>query len=382
MDTKWARLIVCGLILLCVGTTLAPAQTEPPPVTDAELRAEYERLDDVDRERVDQWTPQDRENYLRERIQLRSQGVKLWKEPPPPAPPAKYQVDPLLREAFKAYHNESLPREKPIELFEKYIQQNPNSPFVAECYFRIGALYSIHQREGEPRRNDLQVKYYTKAHELWGDKFSYLHKTAWATLANRSMSLDFKKEYYDWLLSFKSGERGPEEWYPYSEIEQTFNGRAPDWFKDDLPRLHGFFLTENLDRGIRVAEANILQAVGNHYASLADLARSYPDTPLGREARKKLDRLDRGPTTGAINTMERPEFLDIDESAIEAASPVPGQLTTSASPRAAAGTDGGSSAGLIDVTDRWMVWAPGVAVVLAAVVVAVLVRRSRMQSHA
>src|SRR5699024_10206809 len=50
----------------------------------------------------------------------------------------KISVDPLLRKAVAAYNETHTPRKDAIQLFKKYIKQTPKSPFIAECYFRIG----------------------------------------------------------------------------------------------------------------------------------------------------------------------------------------------------------------------------------------------------
>ena len=227
-----------------------------------------------------------------------------------------YEADPLLVEAFEIYNDVDRPRDDAIDLFEKYIEQNPQSPFVAEVYFRIGALYSIPRRSDEPLRVDQQIKYYEEAHKRWGEAFSYLNQTAWATLANRSNTLGDRKAYYDWLISFED-EANPDRVYVTREIEQVFNGRQPEITEDEKARVITAWTKTNLAGIVYTSEQNILYWARNNYDYLVDLASTYPNRRLGKEAKKRLNELDLEKDVNSPSAvLSSPEFLNPKDSAL------------------------------------------------------------------
>lgn len=268
--------------------------------SEDELNAAYNSLKQEDKDAMKTWPEEDVINYLRSRATFEREKNAPYKGPEFPVDSnanksiVLYEPDPLLKKAFEAYSDPNVPSNNAIQLFEKYIEQNQDSPFLAEIYFRIGALYSIHIRKnlGEQKNEELQKKYYEKAHKLYGDQFSYLNNTAWASLINMtSSSLEERKKYYDWLLKYKK-EIKPEDIYPIREIEQTFNGRQPKLSSRDISTMSKG-LKGNLASFIVTAEKNILWRTGGNYKDLADLASSYPDTNLGKNAGLRLKEIDK-----------------------------------------------------------------------------------------
>jgi hypothetical protein len=58
-------------------------------------------------------------------------------------PRPSYEIDPSLREAWRQYlDTKGRNRESVRSLFEAYLAKEPNSPFRAEVYYLMGALYS------------------------------------------------------------------------------------------------------------------------------------------------------------------------------------------------------------------------------------------------
>jgi tetratricopeptide (TPR) repeat protein len=268
--------------------------------SEEELKVVYNSLKQEDKDAMKTWSEEDIINYLRSRAMYEREKNAPYNGPEIPEHSNAnknieiYEPDPLLKKAFEAYSDPNVPSNNAIQLFEKYIEKNPDSPFLAEIYFRIGALYSIHIRKnlGEQKNMDLQKKYYEKAHKLYGDKFSYLNDTAWASLVNMtSSSLEERKKYYDWLLKFKK-EIKPDDIYPIREIEQTFNGRQPKLSSREITTISKG-LKANLAHFIDSTEKNILWRTGGNYKDLADLASSYPDTNLGKNAKIRLKPIDK-----------------------------------------------------------------------------------------
>lgn len=200
-----------------------------------------------------------------------------------------HELDPLLKKAYLAYQDPNKPRSEIIPLFEEYAEENPDSIFLPEVYYRIGALYSIHRKPqlGEKKDLSLQRRYYQKAHRLYGEKYCALHRVAWSSLTGgHDASLEVRKAYFDWLLRLKKNATG-EDIYPVRDIGQVLNGMAPERSPEET-RAVLEHLRRNVGLYIYCTERNIFWFEGRKYDSLVDLAASYPDTELGRQAAKKV----------------------------------------------------------------------------------------------
>lgn len=293
---------LCTFMLnqFCPANTKTRGERDTITFSEAELRIIYDSLPAKAKDFLDMVRPIKRlraltvRAELKDKLRIRAEKRKI-EQAKKRAEIARnsYELDPLLKQAYEAYAKEDVPRKKIIALFEKYIDKDPGNPFLAEIYFRIGALYSIHRREqlGEEKDWKLQKKYYEKAHKLYGEKFCYLNNTAWASLANHSYStLEFRKEYYDWLLRLKNS-MDPNDIYPIREIGQTLNGRPPDLSQEEI-QLIASSRQQNLIAFIDTGEKNIMWRTAGNRADLSDLATSYPDTGLGQKADERLKAID------------------------------------------------------------------------------------------
>ena len=297
-----------------------------------ELKQAYESYSGDDKRVLDSWTPEQRRATLRQKALFFRMQKEASSQPTPAAQPVQpratlYRVDPLLRRAMEAYMDEEQPREVAIGLFEQYMAANPSSEFLPEINYRLGALYTVHRRKGEPRRRVLAGEYFWKSHELYGARFSYLHDHAWASFTNYpEATLELRKDYYDWLLAIQQN-LGEAVIHPVREIEQTFNGRPPTRSEGDK-RAMAHALGKNLPRTISAAEDNILSRAGRNYGQLADLAKSYPDTRLGRLADERLTAIDWS-DKGAVSVMDSEAFL-AKAATVEQPASTRGAATTSA----------------------------------------------------
>ena len=314
----WPRrfpLIACvAIILLCGYVPSSAADTSAAEPTEKEISAAYESLSAKDRQTVDEFSADERRVVLRSRaIQARldvESGRATQKGLLKPGDrihtslPLTYVVDPLLKQAFDAYLDESVPSEEAIRLFTLYIEKNPKSEFLPEVYFRIGAAYSMHSRPSKKVRLDLAWKYFGKAHELYGSKFSYAHITAWASLANRAKApLEFRMKYYEWLLQLAE-EASVENMYPYRQIEQTFNGRSPKIGQDEMKYILSG-MRRNLPNFIKSAEKTIIWRVSKKPYLLSVLSSRYPNSKLGNMARQKLMAM----ASRGVSPIDDPAFL-------------------------------------------------------------------------
>jgi len=321
MSTAYSRRLYLALIFLLSVAPLSRvhaagdetgSSADLPTFSPAELQAAYDGLPGEEKALIADWPPEERELFLkskawRKRIVEQSLADKLRLEKEsagrlPEPVPVRYELEPMLKRAYLAYMDPKRPRDEVISLFEQYLNKEPNSVFLPEIYFRIGALYSIHRRInlGEEKDGELQKRYYEKAHELYGDTFSYLNNTAWASLANAPYStLGSRKKYYDWLLKLQKG-ISADVIYPVREIQGTFNGRLPVMDANERV-LFADGLKHNIAQFVKVAEENILWRTSYKYDDLVDLAASYPNTELGKQANLRLQKLDKSLLQGLIS---------------------------------------------------------------------------------
>ena len=352
----WAGIVLTALLAQSVSSAGNDAkgtsgQSSSAP-TEAELQAIYDAMPPEDQRLIDGWPSDQKRRHLLSRWSAEEAAAgngmhRPAQETPGQAPTfVPYVLDPVLRDAYDAYVDEKRPSSEAIELLKQYAEANPYSEFLPEVYYRLGALYSIHRREGEEPNIALQVEYYSKAHELYGRKFDHVHRTVWATLANRSRSVETHREYYDWLVELQA-EGTVEDIYPIRTIGQTRNGRWPkktaNTFQAGLVNMKW-----TLPTSVRVAEDNVLHFASGRYAALAELAAAYPGTRLGKLAAERLHQLDKA-TGGAIRQMDDPAFLNPVPASVDA------ELTdasgTSARAQSPPNAEGESKAGRVN---GWM----------------------------
>jgi len=278
-------LLFCGFLFAQGDTSVVAASK----YTQEDMMEIYNSKSQKQRDLMDKMAPAVRNEHLESLLDRKRLLMRLKEE----KERNSYIVPAKLKEAFTAYGDEKIPREKVIEMFEDFIKQDPETPFLPEIYFRIGALYSIHKRGnlGEKKVWEMQKKYYEKAHKLYGKKFSYLHKTAWASLVNHSTyKLNDRKAYYEWLLRMNKT-NDPNDIYPIRDVRACYNGRPPQILETEKQVvIKG--LKVNIPKSIKVAEKNILWRTGGNRLELLDLFKSYPNTMLGKVAEERLSTID------------------------------------------------------------------------------------------
>jgi hypothetical protein len=290
---------VLALLICQVYSVSAPSSPETENFTQQELQNAYDNLPPEEKRAIENWPDEERINYLRKRARAArlqaAQGQSNAAEQDllkPQSADELYVVDPQLKSAFEAYLNEKVPRDQVIKEFETYLENNPETPFRAEIYFRIAALYSMHRRVslGEPYEHKKMIEYFQKAHEVYGEKYSYLHDIVWASLANMpESSLEFRKWYLKWLQNIS--QMTSEDIWPIRPIQQVLNGRPPELDEAEKQTIVKFFKGQQ-DVLFKVANLNIFYREGNNYNSLVDLANSFPNTELASQCSMRLKPVD------------------------------------------------------------------------------------------
>lgn len=293
-------LVISFTVLCCLNVLSLPvrADSHQDTFTQEELQEVYRALPEEDKKVVDSWTAAEREEYLRTKARTRREysseqsGQVTRDYSAVEEVPAPYVVDPLLKEAMTKYKDMKVPREEVLGLFNKYLDKTPDSVFRPEVYFRIAALYSMHRRVelGEEYDHQKMVEYFQKAHELYGTKYSSLHRTTWASLANMpEKDLEFRKGYLRWLQGIS--EMDVNDVWPVRQIEQTFNGRSPELSAAEKEaRVRNFRKYEELN--FDTASKNIFYIEAKNYRSLVDLAKSFPGTELAKQCSRLASRRD------------------------------------------------------------------------------------------
>jgi len=209
-----------------------------------------------------------------------------------PAPAPRYEVAPMLKRAWASYTDwNGRDRDETVRLFRQYIEEDPESSFLPEVYFRLGTLYSTNRNQelGETRDRQLAADYFRKAHEAYGRKFSYEHNAAWGSLVNYSRDVEKMREYYDWLLSLEV-EGTVEDIHRVQGIGHAVNGHFPEMPPDVLAKELAALKEENLPKIINTTERNIF-AVAT-IEELRGLAAAYPTTELGHQAALRVQQYD------------------------------------------------------------------------------------------
>jgi hypothetical protein len=308
------RLLLCLVILFCCCPVFQPCRANDTnrddensaTFTKAELQTFYDSLQNDDKEFIDSLPPEEQTRILEIKAKFnkdRAPTMDTKKEVKFSDPVVirsdkgkAYELDPLLKKAYLAYLDPNKPRKEIIPMFEAYIKKEPNSIFLPEISFRIGTLYCTHRKENFGESYDLKLasNYYEKAHKLYGYKFCYDHRTAWASLSNwPTATLDTRKAYYAWLQSL-SQNISAEDIYPIRRISQVLKGFSPELDVEERAKVaEGLMRKESFSLYIEVAEKNIFLKTSNNYRELVDLATSYPDTGLGKQAGIRLKEMDK-----------------------------------------------------------------------------------------
>ncbi len=207
--------------------------------------------------------------------------------------PAKDQVHPLLREAWLQYQDyENRDREQVVSLFEKYIEEDPCSVFLAEIYYRLGSLYSnnANHKRGETLDREKANVHFKKAHELYGKKYSVEADAAWSFLAFApGEPTSSRKAYYEWHRNlFDKGTS--EDIYPIRGIAlYVLYNCTPELDPNEKKGQYRSYKKNFPIQNISIERALFQYA---SYIDLLDFVRSYPGTELAKHCREQLNEID------------------------------------------------------------------------------------------
>ena len=269
----FACIVLGSCLLFCSPDTFGEDYS---PYTSEQLSETYRSLPIQDRKELDRLSSERRKNELTEK--RRVLGILERSGHPP------FKMDQLLRDAYEYYLEwEGRDRETSIALFNKYIEKEPQSPFLPDIYAIIGYLYgqSANTRRGEKSDREQGNHYLKMAHEIWGERYSSSSLAAWANLAcAEGSSQEERRKYYNWLLMLgKSG--SAKNCYPYAELGMCYAGKSLELTEDDV-RVRVKWLDENIDRIIQGAESYFLNS--STPEDLEVWAAQYPHTTLGQRA--------------------------------------------------------------------------------------------------
>ena len=200
----------------------------------------------------------------------------------------KYKMDPALAEAFREHLSDTRDRDKAERMLLEYIQGNPESPFIPEVYFHLGAMYTCNRAVPKEKRDRRKADaYFAQSHKLFGDKFGTAHDCAWSYLVmKRAVPLVQKREYYDWVR--RSRELGADAIWPYREIQICMIYGKPPELSDAEKAERARNWQRGSEQFITACERTLMMYADPH--ALAVYARDYPGTELGRRAKAALQK--------------------------------------------------------------------------------------------
>lgn len=268
---------------------------------------ELEKLPEAQREEIvkrltEEWTRIQREleEDKVERNRLREEAKKRRVERPlgNRAPDSRelYTIDPLLKEANEMYHDfENRNREEVIKLFERYLESTPESEFTGEIYAKMGSMYSYNAnvRKGENTDPKKMREYFQKAHLAYGGKYSPTGAVVYNYLTFMPGTLESRLAYYEWLLHIQA-QGTLDDIYEIRSIGECAGGRAPEYSvkeleqrlsnaKNSLPGLIGSIEKQIFMDTFQKGNASDV------YVDLTIIAKRYPNTELGRQAKHQID---------------------------------------------------------------------------------------------
>ena len=306
---RWRVVLLVLLpMMLCVSSSTAqdtPRHTpEEEKEMDAKMRAEIEAKNKRMRER-------NRQRKLEEQREAEKRRAEREAN--------KYKVDPVLAEIIRERLSDTRDRDRVERNLLEYIKNNPDSAFMPELYFHLGAIYSHNTLVPKEKMNRKKAKmYFEKAHELYDGKYSAASDCAWAYLVmKRRVPVAKKREYYDWVRKMEKLQ--PEDVWPYRNIQKCMiYGSPPEWSQAErAEQAKGFH--QNSGVYIAACERTLMM-----YADLPTLnvyAAEYPETELGKQAQMKLQ--------GRADAIDRMLMEEIDTSLTALAN---GELATVMAP--------------------------------------------------
>lgn len=362
-------MVLTALLSMFLCTSLSTGQTaghtpkhtpEEEAAMEAERQAEIEAKNEMMRERA-RLKRMEEEREAANRLAEREAN--------------KYRVDSVLAEIVRESLSDHRDRNEVEQKLVGYIEKNPDSVFIPELYFRLGAMYShnaLPPNEGLDRKK--ATRYFEKAHDLFDGKYSVASDCAWAYLVmRRDVPVAQKREYYDWLR--KTKELTPEDIWPYRDVEKCMiYGDSPELSQAELAKEADDW-QQRSKVFVAACERTLIM-----YADLAALgvyAAGYPETELGKQAQMKLQKRD--------DVIDRVLMEDLDKS-LAVSSPAvtsnetyqsdtaPHDLSSAGVPK----QDGAGGYQNLSTTTRWYLCACiGVAVLLISGVLVFWLRRRK-----
>jgi ribosomal protein L29 len=289
-----AGILLVGFLQLFVADSAAPLQpldrSALEKMSDEERQAYLKALDEQLLRLQEQ-----RDKALKERQASLDAVRKQRAAAEPTATEAIYQIDPLLKKAYLMFQDfEHRNRDQTIAAFEEYIRRNPDSVFLPEVYHCMGVMYcgNDNAKNGETMNLGKMREYYLKSFQGFGGKFSVGAMVAYNHLAFIGGTFEEQLKYYDWLRYMQ--EKGTkEDLYNIMPIASCISGFAPQRSSKNLEGMLNNIKTVVLPLEIPATEKQLFrdafQRGRDTYMELSILARLYPDTELGRQARHAVD---------------------------------------------------------------------------------------------
>lgn len=202
----------------------------------------------------------------------------------------RYQLPPDVAAAYRMYMDlQHRDRELIRKDLDDFALNNPDSPLLAGIYTLIGSMYT-YNTAGEREQIDKEVanKYYQKAHDLYGEKWSVQSNIAWSSLASGGASPATKVAYFKWCERLAKSATA-EDIYPLQSIEILAQGKHPLRIEAQSVESTARFLKgSNAEQTPHIAEVLVGQG---RRAEVEEIIRLAPGTELAAVAQKRLDDL-------------------------------------------------------------------------------------------
>ena len=108
----------------------------------------------------------------------------------------------------------------------KYLVDNPATPFKAEIYYHLGAMYGP-AKGNMPHDQAKLESYFKTAESIYGDSYSVFNRVIKTHLANLPNQRQERLGFYEWQLSFMNGQRTFEDVFPIRSLISCIKYKLP-----------------------------------------------------------------------------------------------------------------------------------------------------------